>query len=161
MYLSAPRGGEHARGGGEAGRTPTSPRPPGREAVQPVLGERARSALRVSAGWKKRHRALLVLLAAFGDAGERSPAARDLAGRLGVDVPTLDIALQALAARGAIWVVRRPRQLNVYVLRFAGDPIPAEDHERFAAYEIERTRLDRERLDRARARSGANTRVAR
>ena len=100
---------------------PTSPRPAGRENIQPVLGDGARLAFRMSAGWKsKRDQKVLVLLAAFSDAGER-----------------------------------RWRQRNVYVLRFAGEVVPAEDCERFAAYE-------QIRLERPRARSAdANARMSR
>ncbi len=135
---------------------PTSPRPAGRENIQPVLGDGARLAFRMSAGWKsKRDQKVLVLLAAFSDAGERSPLARDVAARVGIEVSELDHALGSLAACGAIWTVRRWRQRNVYVLRFAGEVVPAEDCERFAAYE-------QIRLERPRARSAdANARMSR
>ena len=45
--------------------------------VAPVLGERAKRAAALSADWESRtERKLLLLIAAFADAGERRPLAR-------------------------------------------------------------------------------------
>ncbi len=102
---------------------------------QPVLSERAKLALVVTEKWDDRTtRKLLVLLGAFADTGERSPFARDLAVRLGIDVGTLDAKLGRLAADGWIWTIRRPKTRNVYILRFAGDEVPEYDVERFRRF---------------------------
>ena len=102
---------------------------------QPVLGERAKLALRVTEKWGDRtDRKVLVLLGAFADAGERSPFALDLAERIGIDVKTLDRKLGALAADGWLWTIRRPKTRNVYVLRFAGDEVPEYDIKQFQRF---------------------------
>ena len=126
-------------------RSPRSaPYPPAVARTSPVLGKRARLALKLTAGWSsKRDRSVLVLLAAYSDAGEPSPFAREIADRIGIDVrPDFDQILGRLAGGGLLWTVRRPDERNIYVLRFAGDLVPVEDRERFEAYE--RRRLERE-----------------
>lgn len=118
--------------------------------VQPVLGARAKRAIELSADWdRKVDRKVFVLLAAFGDAGENSPFARDLAQRIGIDVEQLDRALSRLAADGWIWTVRRRKTRNFYCLLVLGDEVPAHDVERFQAYERQRP-----------ARAGRRERVA-
>ena len=78
-------------------------RPP-RERVEPVLGPTAKAAMRVETGSKRRR--LLVLIAAFADAGEASPAAGTLAVRLGVKVRVIDALLAALEREGLLAVER-------------------------------------------------------
>jgi hypothetical protein len=117
--------------------------------VQPMLGDRAKLALKVSADWdSKPLRKLLVLLAAYRDAGERQPLAVDLAARLKIEIETLDKMLGQLAAGGWIWVVRRRQRRSTYVLRFCGDQVPERDLPRFANWERQRLerRDERERV---------------
>jgi hypothetical protein len=83
--------------------------------VQPVLGPQARRAMRLDTGGGKRLR-LLVLLAAFADAGEPSPSAKTLRERLGVDIKTLDALLKRLECDRFLEVAWRsgPNGRNVY-----------------------------------------------
>lgn len=89
----------------------------------PILGEKARLALQVDAGGRKR-RKLLVLLAAYADAGISDPPMRELMGRTGIDdVRQVDQLLRMLAKQGLIhvdWAHGRP-QRNTYELLFAGE----------------------------------------
>jgi DNA-binding MarR family transcriptional regulator len=87
-----------------------------------VLGPLAKRAMRVDCGGKKRLK-LLVLLAAYADAGEPSPPARVLAERLGIQVPDLDRLLKALQRDGHLKVAWRAGERgksgarkNVYTL---------------------------------------------
>jgi hypothetical protein len=94
-----------------------------------VLGERARLALRTDAGGRKRQK-LLVLLAAYADAGE-TPTVRVLIERMGGDLPDrwhghrvrrVDALLRSLEDQGLIRVDWRPAgttQRNRYELLFA------------------------------------------
>jgi hypothetical protein len=60
-----------------------------RTRVEPRLGPLAKQAASMPLGapLERKHRLLLVLLGAFADAGERSPRARELCARLGIDGP--------------------------------------------------------------------------
>jgi hypothetical protein len=84
----------------------------------PVLGELARRALCVDAGGRKR-RKLLVLLAAYADAGVEDPPLQALMRRAGI--PTAhkaDALLRTLETQGLIrvdWAAGRPRR-NHYEL---------------------------------------------
>ena len=86
-------------------------------AVQPVLGPRARAAMRLPAGGSKRQK-VLVLIAAYLDAGESSPSIRDLAGRCHLDAPLVALLVSRLARDGLIEVEWRagPERRNVYRL---------------------------------------------
>jgi hypothetical protein len=72
---------------------------PPRERVEPVLGPLARAAAKTPVGGSKR-RKLLVLLAAYADAGESSPGAATLATRLKVPMRVFDGLLAALERDG-------------------------------------------------------------
>ncbi len=92
---------------------------------EPVLGPLAKRAMRTDTGGKKRLR-LLVLIAAFADAGGVSPPARGLCRRLGIEkVKDLDHLLKALARDGHLevgWRAGEPGKSggrkNIYRLRF-------------------------------------------
>jgi DNA-binding MarR family transcriptional regulator len=110
--------------------------------LQPTLAAKTKLALTLSAKWNDRtDRKLIVLLAAFADAGERSPYARDLATRLDISVEELDRRLGGLAAEGLVWTVRRQERRNVYILLFNGDRVPDRDAKRYGVFE--RQRLER------------------
>jgi hypothetical protein len=64
-------------------------------------------------------RRLLVLLAAYADAGERSPSARELAERMHCSVKRVDTLCRLLYREGVLLVRRRAEpgtQRNVYKL---------------------------------------------
>ena len=90
----------------------------------PVLGERARLALRVDAGGRKRQK-LLVLLAAYADVGVTDPPLKALMRRMGMPVDwksirQTDVLLRCLEAQGLVrvdWARGRP-QRNRYELLF-------------------------------------------
>jgi DNA-binding MarR family transcriptional regulator len=94
-----------------------------RERVEPVLGPLAKRAMRTDVGGKKRLK-LLVLIAAYADAGEPSPAAQTLAERVGVDIPTFDALLKRLQRDGHLKVARQKgrQRRNVYELHLDGGP---------------------------------------
>jgi DNA-binding MarR family transcriptional regulator len=79
--------------------------------------------MRVDAGGTKRLK-LLVLIAAYADAGEPSPAAGTLAARMQLPVPAVDQLLAALERQGLVEVVRgdvTKHERNTYRLRLTGD----------------------------------------
>jgi hypothetical protein len=90
----------------------------------PVLGPLAKRAMRVDPGGNKR-RKLLVLIAAYADAGEPSPPVKALARRLGIrKVQDVDHLLRRLARDGHVEVAWRASEpgpggarRNVYRLR--------------------------------------------
>lgn len=89
-------------------------------------------ALELSAGWPDRaERALLVVLGIVADERRRPIPAATLAHAIAVDVPELDRLLHSLAVRGLVWTTRRPGRLNHYTLLFAGERVPAHDHDRY------------------------------
>jgi len=73
--------------------------------------------MHVDAGGQKRLK-LLALIAAYLDAGERSPAAMTLCERLGVDIKTFDALLKCLQRDGFLKVHwrRGPGHRNIYEL---------------------------------------------
>jgi hypothetical protein len=93
---------------------------------EPVLGPLAKRAMRVDCGGNTRLK-LLVLIAAYADAGEPSPPVSVLARRLGIKrVQDLDPLLKRLALDGHIeiaWRASEPgpsgARRNVYRLRLA------------------------------------------
>jgi hypothetical protein len=84
---------------------------------EPILGPLAKRAMRIGAGGKKRLK-LLVLLAAYADAGEPSPPARVLAERLEINIDALDGLLRQLERDGYLTVAWRKGadRRNVYTL---------------------------------------------
>lgn len=92
----------------------------GTATADPIFGEQARLALRVDAGGRKR-RKLLVLLAAYADAGVSDPPVRALMDRAGIDdVRVVDQLLRMLEKQELIhvdWARGRP-QRNRYELVF-------------------------------------------
>jgi SOS-response transcriptional repressor LexA len=92
----------------------------------PILGERARRALLVDAGGRKR-RKLLVLLAAYADAGVEDPPLQALMGRAGIrSSRQADALLRALEEQGLIrvdWARGRPRR-NHYELLITHEEAP-------------------------------------
>lgn len=83
-----------------------------REQVQPKLGPLAKAAMRVETGEKRRK--LLVLIAAYADAGEESPAVATLAARTGLKVKKLDLLLCSLTRDGHLHVTRTRNKRNRY-----------------------------------------------
>ncbi len=64
-------------------------------------------------------RRLLILLAAYADAGERSPSARDLSGRMRCSVKRIDTLCRVLYGEGVLsvrWRAEPGTQRNVYKL---------------------------------------------
>jgi hypothetical protein len=112
--------------------TTTSSRTPPRPAKAPVLGALTRAAACMNVNGAARR--LLILLAAYGDAGEHSPPARELARRLGIEISMLDPMLKALIAEGVLrvrWRAEPGTQRNVYELKLA--PRKASPQEEVAA----------------------------
>jgi len=97
--------------------------PAGNTEVKPVLGPQAKQAMRTDCGGKKRLK-LLVLIAAYADAGEASPRAMTLCERLGIDMGTFDQLLARLQKDGFLKVHRRtgPNRRNRYELFLNGRP---------------------------------------
>ena len=89
----------------------------------PILGERAKLAMRTDAGGHKRQK-LFVLLAAYADAGEAHPPVRALLSRMGMgqtlrEVHQIDALLGALEKQGLIrveWSPRGSHRRNRYAL---------------------------------------------
>jgi hypothetical protein len=116
-----------------------------RTSASPVLGPRARHAADISKTWQgDTGRRVLILIAAYADAGEISPSVRELTTRLKLTIEQLDTELRKLAAGGLIWVEWRadPRgNRNRYRLLFAGDsPTPGDEARKLAAWQTERER---------------------
>lgn len=91
--------------------------PRARPTKKPVVGPLTRQAMTLPLRGEPRR--LLVLLAAYADAGERSPSARDLSTRMGCSVKRIDTLCRVLHGEGVLSVRRRaePRtQRNVYKL---------------------------------------------
>jgi DNA-binding transcriptional ArsR family regulator len=124
---------------------PTRPRP----SATPILGSRARQAADISKPWRDDSgRRVLILLAAYADAGEISPSIRELTERLKLTIPQLDAELRKLAAGGLIWVEWHadPRDnRNRYRLLFAGDvATPGDEARKLSAWQAERERRRRQ-----------------
>jgi DNA-binding transcriptional ArsR family regulator len=119
-----------------------------RTSATPVLGPRARRASDISKTWQvDTGRRVLILLAAYADAGEISPSVRELTSRLKLTIEQLDIELRKLAAGGLIWVewhADPQDNRNRYRLLFAGDvPTPGDEARKLAAWQAERERRRR------------------
>jgi DNA-binding MarR family transcriptional regulator len=84
-----------------------------------VLGPLAKRAMRIHAGGDKR-RKLLVLICAYADAGEPSPAVATLAARLKLPNQAIDPLLDHLQQDGFLTVARREHHRNVYTVHFNG-----------------------------------------
>jgi len=70
-------------------------------------------------------RRLLLLLAAYADAGEGSPSARELSERMHCSVKRIDTLCRVLYGEGVLLVRRRAErgtQRNVYKLRLSRTP---------------------------------------
>ncbi len=102
-----------------------------RLAPEPILGPTAKLAIRAARDKRVSRDAakLLILLAAFRDAGELRPPVFALARRLDTDAQGVDRLLKELACGRLVWVTWRPprtRERNRYALLFAGDKRPGE-----------------------------------
>lgn len=86
--------------------------------AQPVLGPAAKAAARLPIDGTKR-RKVLVLIAAYADAGEKSPSIRELAERARLDRLIVANVVDRLARDGLLEVDWRagPDRRNVYRLR--------------------------------------------
>jgi hypothetical protein len=71
--------------------------------AKPVLGPRARAAMKIDAGGRVESK-LLILLAAYADAGEASPTVVELAKRMRLRVKSIDRVLDLLVAARLIEV---------------------------------------------------------
>lgn len=95
--------------------------PRARPTKEPVMGPLTRQAMNVPLRGEPRR--LLVLLAAYADAGERSPSARELSARMHCSVKRIDTLCRLLYREGLLSVRRRAErgtQRNVYKLRLGG-----------------------------------------
>lgn len=111
----------------------------------PIGGERFKLAAKTTVGGDPGNRKVLLLLAAYADAGEHSPPMRELARRLNMPVPEVDTRLAILSRQGLIWVSWSPYHRhgkqtrpelkgwrNHYTLLFAGEPLPPSARRRIA-----------------------------
>jgi len=92
-----------------------------RERVKPVLGPRAKGAMRAlrctHPKTDEKRRKLLVLIAAYADAGEQSPAVRTFALKLRISINSVDQLLGALERDGFVEIERRKHERNRYQLK--------------------------------------------
>jgi hypothetical protein len=104
-------------------------RTPARPTKVPVMGPLAREAMRVPLEVEQRK--LLVLIAAYADAGERSPSIRELGARIGISISgrghppglrKLEWLLRGLIREGRLrvrWRAEPGTCRNVYDVRVA------------------------------------------
>lgn len=96
----------------------------GASMVAPVLGPLARGAARMKIVDDQggRLRRLLILIAAFADAGEDAPLVADLACRLGVNAGAIPSMLRELARQDLIYIRRSLQRAERY--RYAYELTP-------------------------------------
>lgn len=90
---------------------------------RPAFGDRARAAMRVDAGGRKR-RALLVLIAGYRDAGVLDPSIRELARDAQLPRRVASDLVDRLERDGLVAIERgdpRRQERNVYTLRCLQD----------------------------------------
>lgn len=98
--------------------------------ITPVAGARFRKAAGFKAQLSPVDLRIICLVAAYADAGERSPSMKQLSARLGLPRYEINGTLYDLARRRIVWVERpgvggRPHGArNRFTCRFAGDPLP-------------------------------------
>jgi hypothetical protein len=104
---------------------------------QPIGGPRFKAVCDLKRPLERDDRRVLALIAAYIDAGERSPRMKDMAARVQMTPEAIDVSLERLSKLRLLWIDYSPYHLhrencypgarwkrNRYFLRGFGDPMP-------------------------------------